>query len=210
MHLQSRRRWLRAVFCIEKCFELSSLYACVCETINFMIALITVGIIFTGLLTLVATNFFNLLFRGFAPLVASKKTALNVILNTIDPQPGQVVYELGSGSARFLQMVQKKFPDVTLIGVECSLFPFLFSRLVLWCKKSNITIRLQNIFHTNLQDADMIFSYLLPGMMPKLGKKIRSECKPGTRFISYMFSVPHWEPKQIIRQSHDVIYFYEV
>ncbi len=175
-----------------------------------MIALITVGIIFAGLLTLVATNFFNLLFRGFAPLVASKKTALRVILNTIDPQPRQVLYELGCGSARFLQMVEKKIPDLTLVGVEYSLFPFLFSRLVLWCKKSNITIRLQNIFHTNLQDADMIFCYLLPGMMPKLGKKIRSECKPGTQFISYMFSVPDWQPKRVVRQSRDVIYFYEV
>ena len=66
------------------------------------------------------------------------------------------------------------------------------------------------MFKADLQDADFIYCYLFPGMMGKLGAKIRSECKPGAIFISYMFSVPDWKPKQIITQNNGIIYFYEV
>ncbi|OGH67506.1 MAG: hypothetical protein A3J66_03715 [Candidatus Magasanikbacteria bacterium RIFCSPHIGHO2_02_FULL_47_14] len=172
--------------------------------------LLAIGVVLLFLSIAVAINFANLLFRGFAPLVLSRKIALKAILDTIHPTPGQVLYELGSGSARFLQMVEKKFPDTTFIGLEYSLFPFLFSRLTLWFKKSKIQIRRENIFYSDLHNADIIFCYLLPGMMPVLGTKVRSECKPGTLFVSYMFSVPNWQPKQTIRQHGGVIYFYKV
>ena len=173
-------------------------------------SLIIIIIILLPIVVWIAMDFFNIIFRGFAPLVISRQKTIDLILDIIKPQPQQVIYELGSGSAKFLQMAEKKFPEVKLIGLEYSIIPFLFFSLVLRLKKSRIKIRLQNIFKANLQDADFIYCYLLPAMMPKLGAKIRSECKPGAMLISYLFSIPNWEPKQIIKQDNGAIYFYEV
>jgi len=175
-----------------------------------MAFLIIAEIIFLLVATWLVVGFFNIIFRGFAPLVASRKRAIDLVLNTIKPQPKQTIYELGSGSARFLQMVEKKFSGVKLVGIEYSVAPFLIFSAFLYLKQSTIKIRLQNMFRANLQDADFIYCYLLPSMMPRLGEKIRTECKRGAILISYMFSVPGWEPKQIIKQGSDTIYFYEV
>ncbi len=156
------------------------------------------------------TDFFNIIFRGFAPLVGSRQTALDTILENISPQPNQVIYELGSSSAKFLRMVEKKFSDVKLIGLEYSPIPFLISKLFLRLKNSRVEIRFQNMFKVSLQEADLIYCYLLPGMMVKLGEKIHAECRPGTILVSYTFSVPNWRPENIIKQDGRLIYFYKV
>lgn len=175
-----------------------------------MIILIIIEIILFLIIVWVAVGFFNILFRGFAPLVISQKKVISLILDNIEPNSNQVIYELGSGSARFLQMVQKKFPKVKLVGLEYSIVPYLVSSIMLWLKNSSIKIRYQNMYKVNLAEADFIYCYLFPQMMLKLGQKVRSECKPGTILISYMFSVPNWEPKKIIKLDNGTIFFYEV
>ena len=175
-----------------------------------MTILIILAIILVLVLIWIINDFFNIIFYNFAPLIVSKKKVINSILDIIKPQSQQVIYELGSGSARFLQMAEKRFKNVKLIGLENSIIPFLFFSLILMLKSSKVKIRLQNIYKADLKDADFIYCYLFPSMMLKLGEKIRSECKPNTIFISYMFSVPNWKPDQIIKQDNGTVYFYKV
>lgn len=175
-----------------------------------MILVIIVEIIAILLIGWVVVGFFSTIFRGYAPFVVSRKKVIDLVLGVIKPQPNQTVYELGSGSAKFLQKVEKKFPNVKLIGLEYSTFIFVFSSLFLKLKHSKIKICRKNIFDVNLKEADIIYGYLFPSMMAKLGEKIRTECKPGTIFVSSMFSVPGWEPKQTIKQGSGTIYFYQV
>lgn len=175
-----------------------------------MILSVIVEIIVLLIIGWIALGFFNTIFRGFAPLVISRKKVIGLVLDVIKPQPNQVVYELGSGSAKFLQKIEEKWPDAKLVGLEYSIITFLFSSLFLWLRRSKIEIRRQNIFNVSLQEANIIYGYLFPSMMVRLGEKIRTECKPGTIFVSSMFSVPGWEPKQIIKQGSGTIYFYQV
>lgn len=175
-----------------------------------MILVIIVEIIAILLIGWVVVGFFSTIFRGYAPFVISRKKVIDLVINVINPQPNQVVYELGSGGANFLQKVENKFPNVKLIGFEYSIIIFLFSSLFLKLKHSKIKICRKNIFDVNLKEADIIYGYLFPSMMLKLGKKIQTECKPGTIFVSSMFSVPGWKPMQTLKQGSGTIYFYQV
>lgn len=53
---------------------------------------------------------------------------------------------------------------------------------------------MRNILSVNVSDADCIFLYLIPHMMKKLEEKFEKELKPGTKIVSYAFSLPHKTP----------------
>ncbi|MCX6796698.1 MAG: hypothetical protein NTW06_04365, partial [Candidatus Falkowbacteria bacterium] len=47
------------------------------------------------------TQFFNILFRGFAPYVSTRTEVINKIIDEVDLPDGVTVYELGCGKAGF-------------------------------------------------------------------------------------------------------------
>jgi hypothetical protein len=79
--------------------------------------------------------------------------------------------------------------------------------------KSKIVLRRENIFTVDLREANVIYCYLNDTMMKKLREKFEQECQPGTLIISYMFSVPGWQPERKLKiagRKNERIYFYEI
>ena len=160
-----------------------------------------------------ATEFFNIVFRGFAPLypffVINPKM-IEAILKIVNLKPGAVVYELGAGTARFLRAVEKRQPQAKLRGIEYSMIPYLFGKLLLKKEKSHIDLIRKNLFNVNLKDADLIYLYLMPDMMEKLVEKLKKECRPGTMVVSYLFSMPNLESRKKIEAGNEVSYIYQI
>lgn len=162
------------------------------------------------ILILSAINFFNIVFRGFAPFFAADSKVIKTVIDNIKPVKGQVVYELGAGTANFLKGVEVQYPDTKLIGIENSFFPYLLAKTKLKTLKSKIDLRRQDLYKTDLHDASFIYCYLVPTMMPKLSEKIQKECQPGTTVISYIFSIPNLSIRKTIETKVGNIYFYQV
>jgi SAM-dependent methyltransferase len=162
------------------------------------------------ILVFAAINFFNIVFRGFAPFFAAKKEVIQIIIDNIHPTAGQKVYELGAGTANFLQGAEIKYPEAKLIGIEYSIFPYLLAKAKLKSLKSKIDYRRADLYKTDLHDASFVYCYLIPTMMPKLSEKITKECQPGTTIISYVFSIPNLSLRKTIETKGGNIYFYEV
>lgn len=175
-----------------------------------MIFLILLELILLVILVLAAINFFNIVFRGFAPLFAAGPQVINLIIENIKPTKGQVIYELGAGTANFLKAVETKYPETKLVGIEYSLFTFLRAKAKLKALKSKIDLRREDLYQTNLSDASIVYCYLIPTMMPKLSEKIQKECPKGTVVISYIFSIPGLSMRKTIQTKGGNIYFYEV
>jgi hypothetical protein len=155
------------------------------------------------------TQFFNILFRGFAPYVSTRIDVINKIIDQIDLKDGEKVYELGCGKAGFLRAFEQKNPRGVFIGYEYSFWPYFVAKLQLSMVDSNIKIYKKNIFKADLKDADLIYCYLNGPMMEKLEKKFSAECKPGTQVISYTFQMPNRQPTKVVevKRGHKV-YFY--
>lgn len=161
----------------------------------------------------VAIQFFNMLFRGYAPFISTKYDVINKIFSEIDfgKDFSGTVYELGSGKAGFLRAFEEKYPKAKFIGIEYSSFPYFLSKIQLSLAKSQINIWKKNMFKVNLSDADVIYCYLFSGMMAKLEKKFQDECKKGTMIVSYQFILPNLKPERIIELGENSkIYLYKI
>lgn len=161
-------------------------------------------------LILASVQFYNIVFRGFAPFISTKFEAVLTILKDLDLKGSECIYELGSGKAGFLRAVEQRFGNKKLIGVEYSFFPYILAKIQIALSGSFIKIIRKDMFKINLKEADIIYCFLSPEMMIKLEKKFKTECRPGTLVISYHFKLPNFEPERILKEDNDNIYFYRI
>jgi len=176
-----------------------------------MIQLIILFFLLLAIISFLLSEFYGILFRGYAPLVSTKTDILDKIVKEIELASGAKVFELGAGSAGFLRAVEKKFPATVLTGVEYSFWPWLTTKLQLAWRKSKIRIIKGDLFKINLREADLIYCYLNPKMMRALESKFKAECKPGTEIISQAFPLPDLAPIKVLESGgHSKIFFYSI
>jgi hypothetical protein len=156
----------------------------------------------------VSVQFFNFIFRGYAPMIPSHRGVLKMLADNIRVNAGDKVYELGCGDAGFLRALEQKYPQATFIGIENNFLSVLVTKMQLAVKKSKIMIRQENIFTADFRDADLIYCYLGTSMTPKLGPIIKANCKPGTQLISLSFAFPTLTPDKIETAEDRKIFFY--
>ncbi|MFA5644466.1 MAG: hypothetical protein WC928_03000 [Patescibacteria group bacterium] len=162
------------------------------------------------IMVLAIVQFYNVVFRGFAPFISTKFEAILAILRELDLNGEEAVYELGAGKAGFLRAVEERFKNKKLIGVEYNWWPYFLANIQLAFSGSKIKLIRKNIFKVNLKEADVIYCFLSPEMMELLAKKFREECRPGTLVISYHFKLPNFEIDKVIKENKNNIYFYRV
>lgn len=130
------------------------------------------------------------------PFVPIKKRALPLIIKALQLSPGCTVYDLGCGDGRVLLSCVRSMKNITAVGLELRIIPFLIS--LFQTKGLNIKIKRQDIFKARLTEATHIFCYLSNPAMEKLAEKFRDECRVGVRIVSCDFPLPNWKPKEII------------
>ena len=172
--------------------------------------LLILEIILIILAIFLSIQFFNILFRSYAPFISTNKKIIEKILLEIKLNDNNKVIELGCGKAGFLRALAKKFPNTKLIGIEYSFLPWIIAKIQSNLGKHNIKIIRENIFKTNISQADLIYCYLNIKMMKDLENKFKKECKKGTQIISYLFKLPNLKPSKIIENNHNKIYFYTI
>ena len=162
-------------------------------------------------LVFMSVQFYNIIFRGYAPFISSSPQVIARIMAELDLKPGSKVYELGCGKAGFLRAVSKKFPQAECIGIENSPWPYFRAKIQVALSKSKIKIIKNNLFKVNLREADLIYCYLNTYMMRELEKKFRQECQPGVQIISYAFPIPNLKLQKVINLTNNrKIYFYTI
>ena len=156
-------------------------------------------------------QFFNLLFRGFAPFYSTRRNIIESIIDKIDIQSDDKVVELGCGKAGFLQAVRKKFPKQELIGYEYSFLPFVIAKIQNAFQQNNLEIRKVNFFNVDLRGADVVYCYLSIRTMHALETKFLAECQKGTRIVSYMFPLKQLKPTVVEEvQKGERVYYYTI
>jgi hypothetical protein len=143
---------------------------------------------------------FNMVFRGYAPFVETKTEVINEIIKDLElgaDFEGNV-FELGCGKAGFLHAVEKTCPKAKLVGIEYSLPIYIFSRIQIALQGSRINVLKKNIFRSDVSEADIIYCYLNQPMMEELEGKLKFECKPRARVVSYLYKLPKVQPEKVV------------
>jgi hypothetical protein len=152
---------------------------------------------------LLISNFFD------APWVPLRMNTVDRMLELANIKPGETVMDLGSGDGRLLIRAVKNH-QARGVGVELNPIMAWVSRLDLGMRRMNkdIKIKRQDMCKTDISQADVIMTYLLPEANQKLEKKVMIEAKPGARVISYAFHYPNWPHSHQERAGAGKIYVY--
>ena len=157
-------------------------------------------------------QFFNILFRGYAPFIATRRKILAKIIKEVEMSQDATVYELGCGRAGFLHALRKKYPRAKLVGIEYAFLPYVLARVQNSFARGKLEVRKKNIFGVDLNKPDIIYCYLNPGTMLTLEKKFTNECKEGAVVISYQFPLLNLKPDKVVRidNGKNRVYFYKM
>lgn len=130
------------------------------------------------------------------PFVRTPHETWSTIIAQLPETKGLRVTDLGCGDASFLFALEQARPDLKLDGYELAPTPYFMARFKRWLKKSKIQLYYRDFYKVDLAQYDVIFCFLIAGVMEKLEKKLRQELKPSTLVISYGFTFPTWQPIQ--------------
>jgi tRNA G37 N-methylase Trm5 len=136
--------------------------------------------------------------NSLAPYAPSPQIIVEKMLSLANVQPGDTVYDLGSGDGRILITAVQQF-RARAVGVE--LVPEIAHKASEKIAKLGLQDRAKviqgDIRDADLSDADVVTMYLLTDSNEMLRPKLEKSLKPGTRVVSYSFKVPGWKPKEV-------------
>lgn len=149
--------------------------------------------------------------RG-ALYVSTARARVTAFLDVVALQPEQLVVDLGCGDGRVLRSAGRRY-GARGEGYELNPLAYLNARLCC-IGHPRITIRMRNFWKVDLSEADLVFCYLFPDVMPKLARKLSHELKPGATIVSCNFPLPGFAPEQILRPggrlTNDPIFIYQM
>lgn len=134
------------------------------------------------------------------PWVPTREARIRRALQMAGLQPGEVLYDLGSGDGRVLRLAASEF-GARAVGIEVGPMQCLLSRLLTWLSRSGdrVQTRCGNFYKASFQDADVVFVYLTSGQTARLRPLLERQLRPGARVVSIAADFPGWRPTEVDR-----------
>ncbi|MBI3115136.1 MAG: hypothetical protein HYZ09_01420 [Candidatus Kerfeldbacteria bacterium] len=167
-------------------------------TLAFLLVVLTVGIF----AVLLALNALLSIVRVRIPFVTSPRWVRDWLVRNLTLPDGATVVELGCGDARLLAALARQFPRVRCVGYEVAWWPLLLARLRTM-RLRNVAIIRRDFFEVPLDEADVLYGYLIGSVMPRLENKLQRELRPGSRMYSYTFQFPSWPVAGSVIDPHN-------
>jgi hypothetical protein len=131
--------------------------------------------------------------KGGAP-IPSRTSTVQAMLTLANLQPGEALYDLGSGDGRILFAGAAR--GARCYGFEINPFLYFYTKVRAFLLGThNVSVTRENFWLQELSDADVVSAYLVPHLMERLKNKLKAELKPGTRIVLAVYPFPDWEPE---------------
>ncbi|HMM53389.1 MAG TPA: methyltransferase domain-containing protein [Candidatus Desulfobacillus sp.] len=136
-------------------------------------------------------------FRGEVPLFLSSRGVADAVLGLLPPRAGLRVVDLGCGSGGLLLRLARARPDARFLGIEHAPLPWLLAR---WRGRglANLELRRGDLWRAPLAEADVVFVFLSPSVMPRLWRRAHEEMRPGSLLVSSSFPAPGAAPERVV------------
>lgn len=146
-----------------------------------------------------------------APFVPSSSSQIKDIVSAANVKNGGIVYELGAGNGRVMAAFAKG-GNAKVIGFELAPVLYFIASINLVLKRAkNYRLYLKDFYAHPLNDADVVYFFLMPRTIARVAEKLSAELKPGAKVISYTFPIKGWTPRIVFgggKQSK--IFVYEI
>lgn len=142
------------------------------------------------------------------PFIPTPARTVEAMIDAAELRGRETVCDLGAGDGRFLLAVKKRFPEATAYGCELVWAVWLLGTLRIALAGTPVRLMRGSVYHADVSHADVVFLYLFPSMMQRLGEKFDRELRPGTRVISHAFRFPGREPERVVERDGKKIIVY--
>jgi trans-aconitate methyltransferase len=108
-------------------------------------------------------------------------------------------YDLGCGRGTVVLAIKRKFPSFSVWGIDKNIIRIFFAKLKAWILGQKINFKRVDILKINtsdLQNADVVYTYLWYDLMPPLEEKLRGLLKKGALVITNTSNFLNWQPKE--------------
>ena len=168
---------------------------------EIFLAILSISVILTGLLWVLVPALYGL------PPVSARRERIRRALELADLQPGELLFDLGSGHGRVLVMAAKEF-GAKAVGIEAGPVQCIIGRInaIRNGVSSRVRIEAGNLFHADLSRADVVFAYLTSSYAPRLQEKFEKELRSGARVVTISFDLPVWQPTVFDREHLIFVY----
>jgi SAM-dependent methyltransferase len=124
-------------------------------------------------------------------------------------QPGEVLFDLGSGDGRVLLMAAREY-RARAVGIEISPLHCQFSRFMARVNgvADLVNIRRGDFYSADLSTADVVFAYMTSIQVARLRPHLENQLKAGARVVTISFDMDGWEPKVVDRDQ--LIFLYQM
>jgi len=141
------------------------------------------------------------------PWVPTRQERIRRALKLAGLQPGETLYDLGSGDGRVLVIAAREF-GARAVGIEVGPIQVALAalRLISGGVAGLARVRLADFYTADLAAADVVFVYATSGQMSRLQSRLESQLRPGTRVVSISADFPGWQPCAYDRQ--ELIFLY--
>lgn len=173
-------------------------------------AILLLLLIFNALLLFVIFSAFWGFLTTRVPFVPTRSEYVRSLVVNMAISPSDVVYELGSGNGRVAFLIEE-LTGAKVIGYEATLWTHLWARAKKRAKRSQSLFVRGNFFRHDWSPATVVYCYLYPPLMRRIGEKALAECRPGTRIVSLDFPIPNLrQTAEFKPRPGHTMYIYEI
>lgn len=141
------------------------------------------------------------------PYIATSEDVVTRMLEIAEVQPGDVVYDLGSGDGRIVITAAQRY-GVRGVGIEID--PYRVYQARQNAERAGVadrvTFREQDLFEADVSGATVVTLYLLPAINKKLRPILLEQLDPGTRVVSHNFGMGDWAPDSTEQVGPSTVY----
>ncbi len=145
------------------------------------------------------------------PFVPTPQQVVDKMLELAKAQKTDFLIDLGSGDGRIPVTAAQRF-GVKALGVDIN--PQRIKEANERAQAAKVTnlveFRQEDLFQTDLSQANVLTMYLLPSVNLKLRPKILSDMRPGARVVSHAFDMGDWAPEQKVSVDGRTVYLWTV
>lgn len=131
------------------------------------------------------------------------------MLEFVQVQPEDVVYDLGSGDGRIPIMAAQEF-GCRAVGIELDgkLRRHAEEKAKEYRLEKQVTFRSEDFFRADLRDATVVTLYLLTAVNGHLGPRLASQLREGARVVCLDYEIPGWRfiESKPVKSEGDVDY----
>ncbi|OAI15525.1 hypothetical protein A1507_13940 [Methylomonas koyamae] len=135
---------------------------------------------------------------GDVPLFLSSPAVAAALQQIAVQERAESFIDLGAGVASVAAPLAAAMPDLQITALERAPLPYLLAR---WrCRNlTNAVVAGGSFWDCDLGRFDLVFAFLSPAVMPRLGRKLAREMRAGSLFVSSSFPLPGWPLSAEIR-----------